>query len=401
VKTTTSNIGRMVPMALAIASTFSFAALDAQEHPASLRGLLGDAGMVLRGVPIDQASAPGGLWHRFRVDELVWSDGSSSPEAGTVLRLYSHGAGIPEGGDLPIGEEVIVGATAIPADADSRGSSFLRRLSESLRASAPGEAAALASPDGMIVVTGDPGGADAVGRMVRGLRDGVVGTARSEMLLELTSHRLPAVRAEAVRQLGLSPTPLDASTAFRAAEALREEAEGPSHPSVLAAHMDLLEGRDDGIGGSALVRVIRSSTDPAIARRAGILLDSLGSPADWMELAGSFAEVKTSSQVSVLGALSSCRNPRSSPVFARALESPDRKVRIAAVSGLRGNASPAALRMLREAGGDPAPEVRAAAIAAQEVEGEGRVDDPGSLRNVLRSVRAHGDAAPPPEGNAR
>jgi hypothetical protein len=409
VMNTAKMVGRKLSMAIAIASTLTGAGLDAQDRPASLRGLTGDVGMVLRGEGLDQERAPGGLWHRFRVEEVIWTDGTSSPEAGTVLRLFSHGVGLPEGGDLPIGEEVIVGATAIPFDGGETLHPFLRRLSESLRAEGSGDAAALASPDGMIAVTGDPDAADDVGRMVRSLRGGLNGEARSEMLLELAAHRLPAVRAEAVRQLGLSPALLDASTAFRAAEVLRAEAEGPAHPMVLSAHMDLLEGRNDGIGGSALVRVIRSSPHPSIARRAGLLLEALGTPADWRELAGAFGEVKPATQVSVLGALASRESPRATAVYARAMESPDRRVRIAAVTGLRGSKTPAAVRLLRGAGRDPSPEVRSAAAAALEAGPKAESstadkrdgEDPGSLRNLLRSVRGNDGGDDPPGGNER
>ena len=53
----TAKYGRKLPVALAIALPLMGAGLDAQDHPFSLRGLTGDAGMVLRGAVLDQARA--------------------------------------------------------------------------------------------------------------------------------------------------------------------------------------------------------------------------------------------------------------------------------------------------------------------------------------------------------
>ena len=171
----------------------------------SVRGLTARTDWVVRGTVLDQELAPGGLWHRIRVEEVLWPlpqrNEPGAPEIGPTLRFFAHGPGVPEGASLKVGDDIIAGARALPpADADLQ--PYQRRLWAGFRPDRPGERPAMVSADGIVPLRDDPSRLEAVRRMVVAARDGEQPLdVRRATFLELAGHPLAVLREEALRQL--------------------------------------------------------------------------------------------------------------------------------------------------------------------------------------------------------
>ena len=153
---------------LAVAASLWNGALFAARPPA-IRGLLGEkVDLVVRAAVLDQERAPAGLWHRLQVEEVLWQKEGSEP-AGPTIRVFAHGPGVPEGAELAVGEEVVLGVARFPADATGL-DPFRARLLESFSPDRPGERPALVAPDGIVDARSDPAAAVATVRLVRGMR---------------------------------------------------------------------------------------------------------------------------------------------------------------------------------------------------------------------------------------
>jgi hypothetical protein len=260
----------------------------AQEASGGLRAILNGAEVVVRGVVLDQEPAPGGLWHRFQVEEVIWPPPGAPglEEIGPTLRLFAHGEGVPEGAELAISERLIVGASWLPAASTGGRPPFLVRLEQSFRPDRPGERPALAAPDGLLAGSGDPAGIAETTRLVRTLRDpGNDPRTRRETLLQMAVHPVAAFREEALRQLARPEAGLDPACQGRLLAALSAEIEGPASPPVLAAHLELIEAARPAGAGPLLAALLRSATAERVARRAGLALARVGTPEDLEALA--------------------------------------------------------------------------------------------------------------------
>jgi len=145
--------------------------LPGQEHTTVIRALLGDAETVVRGTALDQEPAPGGLWHRFHVQDVLWT-GDGRP-VDRDLRIFALGPGMCDGPDLPLEKEIIIGINHIPPDPGQL-PAFQRNLLAGFHPDRPGELPYLAVSDGMVVITNHPEIIEAVTRLVQNLRDPAV-----------------------------------------------------------------------------------------------------------------------------------------------------------------------------------------------------------------------------------
>ncbi len=369
--------------------------LDAQERGPAIRGLLGKVEFVVRGAVLDQEKAPGGLWHRLRVDEVLFESGNGGP-LGATVRLFAHGPGVPEGAELTVGDEVIVGATRIAGEPE-RLDAFRARLLASFRPDRPGERPAIVAPDGIVSVQTHPAAGEAAARMVRVLRDPESAPhARRDLLLELAAHPAAEVREAAVRGMAAPGLTLDADASARVAARFREEAQGPAAPTVLAAHIELAGSLPDEPAAAALALVVRTVPREDIAERAGALLASRGRAGELRDLASGFDAEHPVVQSRIIRTLSRAALTAGVPVYSRGLRSPYAPVREAAAAALERDPSPDATRALGRASRDADdPDVRQAAAAAmdrraaafREAAPGAAADDPGGLSALLRLAR--------------
>ncbi len=298
------TIAHRLAIALLLASGPS--ALEAQERVPALRAILGNAEVVVRGRVLDQEPAPGGLWHRFLVEEVIWpvpgSPGAEDP--GPTLRLFAHGDGMPEGAALRPEEELIVGASWLPPESADGLPAFLAGLWRSFRADRPAERPALVAPDGILPAGGDPGEVAESARLIRTLRDpGTDPGARRETLIAMAGHRDPAFREEALRQLARPEAGLDGDGLARVLSGLRRELEGEAHPAVLAAHLDLIEEKRPPGAGPILSGILRSAPGERIASRAGMVLARVGTAADLRALSRDYPAAEPAVKARILRTL--------------------------------------------------------------------------------------------------
>ncbi len=359
------------------------AASPSGESP-SLRALSREAELVVRGTALDQERAPGGLWHRFQVLEVIWPPSEVAAEKqaeqppgdlpqkplqelqqepiGPTLRIFAHGAGVPEGADLVVGAESIVGLRRIPPPSESSAHPFARRLWEGFRPDRPGERPCVVAPDGVVPLEGRPDLTDAVSRLVRTIRDpSVTAAGREAALLDLAAHALPSVREEAVRQLSSLSDEARAAGADRLLDRFEAELTGPAHPAVLAAHLDLAASLGGERTRPLIAQLLRGATNEELSARAAAVLADRGEPGDLDALAFEFVSTGAAIQVRVLDALGRRSRPEALHFFSAAARSPHLAVRLAAARAL-GRQPPAEARplldLLRD---DPEPVVSRAA----------------------------------------
>lgn len=375
--------------------------VSGEERILSLRTLLEGSEIVIRGTVLDQEKGPGGLWHRIQVEEVIWplpaGEGRWEP-VGPMLRVFAHGIGIPEGADLTAGEDLILGISRIPPPPRDGGHPFLRELWENFRSDRPGEGPALVAPDGIVEARSDPARAQAVVRLVRGLRDpSAPEQARRELLLEMAGDPSPAIREASVLSLGWMEVGLDAESAQSLLTLFGEEVDGAADPAVLSAHLDLLEATPVPGAGAHLARLLWTAPRERIAWRAENLLAAQGTREDFQILAGSFGTAGPAVKVRILRALSLRGSSEHLPVFREALRNLDPAVRAAAVAALASHPAPGAAAILLVACQDPEPAIGAAARSALERRSPGggrpqsalraREDDPGRLEALLMAAR--------------
>ncbi len=357
------------------------AAFPAEESP-SLSALSREVELVVRGTVLDQERAPGGLWHRFRVLEVIWPpreafegifEGPPHEPAATTLRIFAHGAGVPEGADLAVGGDAIVGLDRLEPAAESAAHPFARMLWEGFRPDRAGERPYLVAPDGFVPLDGTPGLADAVIRLVRTLRDPSVSVfEREAALLDLASHRAPAVRLEAVRQLSFLPEGARAADPGRLLDRFEAELSGPAHPAVVAAHLDLAASLGGDRTRPLIARVLRQAEREELSARAAAVLAERGEPGDLEALAVEFVSTAVVGQVAILDALGRRSRPEAMPFFSAAARSPHIAVRLAAARGLGRQQAAEAKPLLRFLRGDSDPSVSRAAAEEESFLSTGR-----------------------------
>lgn len=348
------------------------AAGGVQAHDAivAVRGLTAKTEWVVRGTVLDQELAPGGLWHRLRVEEVLWppprEDGPGAPEIGPTLKVFAHGPGVPEGASLAVGDEVIAGAQPLPpADADL--GPWERKLWAGFRPDRPGERPAILSADGIVSISEDPSRLKAVRRIVTAARDGGQPLeARRALFLELAGNPLAAIREEALRQLARPEIGLAPEARAQAVALFAAEVDGPANPEVLTAHLELQEPWRQVELAPVLVRLIAGAPREDVAQRAGIALAETGRAEDFQALSRSFDSARTEAQISMLRALGSTGREEHLRVLARGLKARDLAARVAAAEALGGHPSPGAEGLLREAAQSTEPEVSRAAARALE-----------------------------------
>jgi hypothetical protein len=341
------------------------------DGPPTVRALLGDSQLVLRGRVLDQEHVSGGMWHRFQVEEVVWAQPAEPGVAalistGSTVRLFAHGEGVPEGACLRVGQELLVGASRLPPPGRAGLPPLLRNLWEGFQADGPGDWPLLVSPDG-IFPSGDPELAAELAGMVRGLRDPAQGAAaRSSLLLDMANHPSAAVREEAVRRLADPALELDRAGAERALATFQAELDGPAHPAVLSAHLELLGALNPPGSAPLLRRLVLAAPRLELAFRAGEALAEKGSPGDFEELARSYPEESPEGQVRILHALAAGGSEEHLSIFKEALSAADPPVRVQAVLELAGHPAPWAGDLLWSARLSPEPEMRKAVGVALE-----------------------------------
>jgi hypothetical protein len=267
-------------------------------------------------VVLDQEPAPGGLWHRFQVEEMIWPPPGTpgAEDLGPTLRLFAHGEGVPDGAELAVSERLIVGATWLPAASTEGLPPFHARLWRSFHPDRPGERPALAAPDGLLAASEDPAGIAETTRLVRLLRDpGTDPRERRETLLQMAVHPEAAFREEAIRQLARPEAGLDAECLARLLAGLRAEIDGPASPLVLAAHLDLIEETRPAGAGPILAGLLRSAGAERVALRAALALARVGTTEDLKALARELPSAEPWLAVRILKTLSAAGSADQAP----------------------------------------------------------------------------------------
>jgi len=368
------------------------AAVRADGEP-SVRGLLGKTELVLLAVVLDESPAPGGSWHRLQVEEVYWPARLEDP-LGPTLRVFAHGAGVPEGAVLVPGQEVVLGASRLAPPGGPALGPLERRLRDGFHPDFAGERPAVASADGIVPAGGDRELLESVVALVRAVRQPDLDPeARADALLDAAARPEPFIREEAVRRLGDVPLVLSPGAAARARQLFEAELAGPRSPGVLSAHLDLLEAQAPSADGPLLSRLLEDAPREDIAARAAQVLAARGRAEDFQALASRFRPSGPARRIRILHALAARGGEEHLWVFAEALGGRDPRVRGAALEELAVHPAPAAAALLESAEEAEDPELRQAARQAAEGAAAAPRGEPGApaktgvLKQLLEGAR--------------
>ncbi len=342
----------------------------------NLRSLVEDSDAILQGIVAGMEKAPGGIWHRLDLANVLWGE-----HPGASVYLFAHGPGVPESVELIPGETILCGIRWL---SEGKGPFHLQLIASLKQASTTARGGLIAA-DGVIRSgpSTDAQLSEAIqilastGKSAAGLSSREIGS-----LLELSRNRYAFVREEAVRQLSSLPDALPEAAANQIQGQFHEELKPGGSPAVLEAYLDLIRAQKISGASGAVCELVLTRDEAALVSEGLDTIFRLGSTEEIPKLLSLYPQASPAPRGRILRILARFQRQEALALCRRALaESSHLELQAAAVESLGEVHDSESARLLGEILECPVPQLRRLAI--QSLSRHQTEDSASILHNAL------------------